>query len=225
MDQVDTILSLLKYRPLQRTLMPYEEQLLTELMKQLEFLYSNITAQQGTEDDRMLRSIAYLKSLVHQSRNTKSNTPANNNNTQTNNNTTSTRDVERFGIVTTDIKQGKIIYLLDGKPIKFKLLKTTTIYHKRWEDMYKELLDFYNTHGHIRITRGTKGFEELGHWTTEQRRKLKKGKMSQRQFEMLNELGFEWSRSHYFFRTHHKKPSETTNNSSEEGESLESDEQ
>ena len=95
------------------------------------------------------------------------------------------------GVITMEIVNNKIIYLLDGEQLKFKKLKETTIYHQRWQANFKALKDFYERHGHLKVTRSTEGRSELGNWITEQRRKLKRGKISQKQFEQLNELGKE----------------------------------
>ena len=97
--------------------------------------------------------------------------------------------VPKLGIITTEIQEGKIIYLMDGLPIKFQHLKDSTVYHHRWEDNFQLLKEFYREFGHTNVTRSTPGNGDLGNWVTEQRRKLKRGKISQRQFERLNEIG------------------------------------
>eukprot|EP00027_Filamoeba_sp_ATCC50430_P000272 CAMPEP_0168556258 /NCGR_PEP_ID=MMETSP0413-20121227/8781_1 /TAXON_ID=136452 /ORGANISM="Filamoeba nolandi, Strain NC-AS-23-1" /LENGTH=144 /DNA_ID=CAMNT_0008587181 /DNA_START=802 /DNA_END=1236 /DNA_ORIENTATION=+ len=103
---------------------------------------------------------------------------------------------------------GKKQYFLEGQPIQFKVLKNKPKngdFRIRWNRMYGALKKFKEHNGHMHITRSTLGYEELGNWIAEQRRKVKRGKITLEQFESLTELGFEWDRSHYFHRSFEKK--------------------
>mmetsp|Transcript_16334 Transcript_16334/g.22655 ORF Transcript_16334/g.22655 Transcript_16334/m.22655 type:complete len:234 (-) Transcript_16334:325-1026(-) len=65
-------------------------------------------------------------------------------------------------------------------------------FHKRWLNHYEKLKEFKRLHGHTNVTRFMKGHEKLGSWMAYQRRKLRKGKLTRHQFDMLNSLGVEW---------------------------------
>mmetsp|Transcript_25172 Transcript_25172/g.35264 ORF Transcript_25172/g.35264 Transcript_25172/m.35264 type:complete len:219 (-) Transcript_25172:748-1404(-) len=202
-NEIDAVLGLLKQGSLEDATTE-EFDLMSELKKQVMLLYINFTTNGENTDSQQLRRCAeYIEDMLNDcdmdtSKNVKN--PRHHQDSQVR--------VKQLGVVTTEFTEGKLIYLMDGEPIKFKKVKDTTVYHRRWEENFKELINFYKLHGHCRVTRSTEGYEELGNWVTEQRRKLKKGKVSQRQFEMLHGLGFEWDRSHYFFRTYHKKKPE-----------------
>mmetsp|Transcript_15386 Transcript_15386/g.21454 ORF Transcript_15386/g.21454 Transcript_15386/m.21454 type:complete len:239 (+) Transcript_15386:640-1356(+) len=89
-----------------------------------------------------------------------------------------------------------------SKPVyKFKpasTIATETAFERQWRDHFQQLSDFKNTYGHCNVSRTTKGFEQLGNWLADQRRKLRRGKMTELQYQMLSGLGVEWDRSYYF---------------------------
>lgn len=58
-----------------------------------------------------------------------------------------------------------------------------------WQNHYQELVNFKKKHGHCNVSKTTKGWGKLGNWLSDQRRKLRKGKMTQQQYQMMNELG------------------------------------
>lgn len=203
-NHVETILRLL-HSGIRTDISNEELSLLLDLHKQFQLFCTSFAANDNSSMDKIIgESASYLAYYINVCTKT-----TNNSQTTTIVNNTSTQHEQplpKLGVVATDIKNGKLVYLLDGEVLKFKKMKDTTVYHHRWEENYKLLREFYNQHGNCRVTRGSEGFEELGNWVMEQRRKLKNGKLSQRQFERLNELGFEWNRLHYFFRTYHGRP-------------------
>lgn len=71
-------------------------------------------------------------------------------------------------------------------------------FDRQWRRHFDELAEFKTNHGHCNVSRTTKGFENLGNWLADQRRKLRRGKMTKEQYDMLTQLGVEWDRSHYF---------------------------
>jgi len=79
---------------------------------------------------------------------------------------------------------------------------------KQWLDHYDQLKEFKKQHGHVNVTRTTKGYQHLGSWIATQRRKLRRGKLTEDQFEILSDLGLEWDRSHYFKAAVYRDPAE-----------------
>lgn len=87
-------------------------------------------------------------------------------------------------------------------PIKFKVLKNKPkngAFQKVWDENYDKLIDFMDQNEHTNVTRST---PELGNWVAEQRRKFRRGKITESQFIRLNNIGFEWDRSYYFHNTY-----------------------
>lgn len=64
---------------------------------------------------------------------------------------------------------------------------------KSWEARYAELLEFRATHGHCDVAVRNPENPSLGVWVVNQRSNMKRGKLTLRQVEMLNEAGFEWN--------------------------------
>lgn len=98
-------------------------------------------------------------------------------------------------------------YSGDERKIQFKVLKNKPKngkFQASWNKRFEQLKKYIAIKGTIYITRATPGYEQLGTWVFEQRRKLVRGKITKEQFEKLNEIGFIWDRSSYFYRT--KKP-------------------
>ena len=62
-------------------------------------------------------------------------------------------------------------------------------FDRQWRRHFDELSDFKARHGHCNVSRTTKGFENLGNWLADQRRKLRRGKMTKEQYDMLTQLG------------------------------------
>jgi len=69
---------------------------------------------------------------------------------------------------------------------------------KKWRERYDLLVEFKQKFGHANVTRVTKGYELLGFWVADQRRKCRAGKLTEEQFRLLNDIGMEWDRSYYF---------------------------
>ena len=123
-------------------------------------------------------------------------------------------------------RKGQKHYKLDGEDIKFKVLKNRPkngAFKLQWADHFGQLQQYFIKFGHTNVTRSTTGFEELGNWVAEQRRKLKKGRITMEQFEALNTLNFEWDRSYYFYNTFHKRKEPNNNNNSENNNNNQSE--
>ena len=60
---------------------------------------------------------------------------------------------------------------------------------QRWNTRYKQLVQFNEEHGHIKVP----WKHPLGIWVDRQRTKYKKGKLSSEQIESMNGIGFEWT--------------------------------
>mmetsp|Transcript_7590 Transcript_7590/g.10473 ORF Transcript_7590/g.10473 Transcript_7590/m.10473 type:complete len:201 (-) Transcript_7590:170-772(-) len=87
-------------------------------------------------------------------------------------------------------------YFLEGTPIQFKVLKNRPKngdFQRRWNKNFQSLQKYKEIHGHLHVTRSTSGYQDLGNWVSDQRRKLKKGKLTLKQFELLTTLGLEWN--------------------------------
>mmetsp|Transcript_14633 Transcript_14633/g.20376 ORF Transcript_14633/g.20376 Transcript_14633/m.20376 type:complete len:382 (-) Transcript_14633:81-1226(-) len=113
------------------------------------------------------------------------------------------------GVVIEKDDNGNVVYKVDNKPIRFKVIKNRPkngAFSNAWEWHYQKLVTFKSLYGHTNVTRSVEGYEDIGTWVAEQRRKIKKGRITWDQFEKLNIIGFEWDRSHYFYNTLHKKP-------------------
>mmetsp|Transcript_27590 Transcript_27590/g.38910 ORF Transcript_27590/g.38910 Transcript_27590/m.38910 type:complete len:205 (-) Transcript_27590:32-646(-) len=190
-DQVKRTLRLLQSNP--KMFSVEDAQLLIDLTTQFILFCSNfqVGGSYTGEGSKLMNSLVYLKTLVHSS------TFKNEGGTTLSNEYI---NQNMDGLVV----EGKKCYLLDGKPLHFKVSKNKPKngdFQKRWNQSYQALSQFKDFYGHSQVTRSTPGFQELGNWVAEQRRKLKKGKITLKQFEALNDLGFEWDRSHYFHQT------------------------
>lgn len=58
-----------------------------------------------------------------------------------------------------------------------------------WMKHYTRLREYHKLYGNTNVTRTKPEWKTLGNWVAEQRRKMKNGKLSQHQLELLNELG------------------------------------
>ena len=63
---------------------------------------------------------------------------------------------------------------------------------EEWMDMYRELQQFHQEHGHTRLTSTTPGFIRLFAWAQRQRRRHKKGLLAEDRVRLLEALGFPW---------------------------------
>mmetsp|Transcript_10317 Transcript_10317/g.14152 ORF Transcript_10317/g.14152 Transcript_10317/m.14152 type:complete len:209 (-) Transcript_10317:501-1127(-) len=81
-----------------------------------------------------------------------------------------------------------------------------TVFDKHWKDHFNELQEFKKSFGHCNVSRTTKGYDQLGNWLSDQRKKLRRGKLTREQYEMLTELGVEWDRSSQFTSNHFRHP-------------------
>mmetsp|Transcript_1163 Transcript_1163/g.1594 ORF Transcript_1163/g.1594 Transcript_1163/m.1594 type:complete len:210 (-) Transcript_1163:71-700(-) len=77
----------------------------------------------------------------------------------------------------------------------FKVPTKETVFDKHWKEHFKELEKFKSLFGHCNVSRTTKGYDQLGNWLSDQRRKLRKGKLTRQQYDMLTTLGVEWERT------------------------------
>mmetsp|Transcript_21700 Transcript_21700/g.30362 ORF Transcript_21700/g.30362 Transcript_21700/m.30362 type:complete len:202 (+) Transcript_21700:498-1103(+) len=173
-------------------------QLLQQLRAQFSLYCSNLQADGDTSEFvlKLSNSLPYLsKRIASYYRDSN-----NNNNNETSDNG-----------ITCAIEHGTLAYFLDGKRIKFKVPKNKPKngdFKIRWNRSFEDLKKYYAKYRSTRVTRTTPGYKDLGNWVAEQRRKLKKGKVTLEQFQALNEIGFEWDRSSYFFNTYKQKKEE-----------------
>mmetsp|Transcript_13843 Transcript_13843/g.19218 ORF Transcript_13843/g.19218 Transcript_13843/m.19218 type:complete len:202 (+) Transcript_13843:688-1293(+) len=190
-DQISKAMRLVKST--HQMLSTDDKQLLKDLTNQFQHFFQNFQcANEPTTNNHEImlsNSLAYLTNLRDDGgRNQQNNTV---------NNTIEVKFVD-----------GKKQYFLEGQPIQFKVFKNKQKngdFRERWNRKYDEVKKYKKNNGHMDITRSTPGYEELGNWIAEQRRKVKRGKITLEQFESLTELGFEWDRSHYFHRSFQKK--------------------
>ena len=66
---------------------------------------------------------------------------------------------------------------------------TETVFDRHWKEHLKELEDFKKLFGHCNVSRTTKGYDQLGNWLSDQRRKLRRGKLTREQYTRLTEIG------------------------------------
>lgn len=62
-------------------------------------------------------------------------------------------------------------------------------FEKYWKEHFNQLREYKTQFGHCNVSRTTAGFAQLGNWLTDQRRKLRGGKLTREQYEMMTELG------------------------------------
>jgi hypothetical protein len=94
------------------------------------------------------------------------------------------------GIMKDDRKQ-----LLDDLGFVWKIDNydtDTSLRARQWEDMYKKMRDFKETHGHCKIPVHYKDDPRLGKWVRNQRAFEKSGELDETRFERLDVLGFVW---------------------------------
>mmetsp|Transcript_14311 Transcript_14311/g.19953 ORF Transcript_14311/g.19953 Transcript_14311/m.19953 type:complete len:372 (+) Transcript_14311:145-1260(+) len=72
------------------------------------------------------------------------------------------------------------------------------LYDELWMKHFNQLKEFKAQFGHCNVTRTKAEWKSLGNWVAEQRRKMRQGKLTQQQYDMLSVLGFEWDRSYFF---------------------------
>mmetsp|Transcript_17626 Transcript_17626/g.24480 ORF Transcript_17626/g.24480 Transcript_17626/m.24480 type:complete len:430 (+) Transcript_17626:157-1446(+) len=97
--------------------------------------------------------------------------------------------------------------------LKFKSKKERPkngAFEMQWMEHFTTLKYFYEQFGHTNVTRSTPGYKNLGNWVAEQRRKMRRGKLTKEQYELMNSIAFEWDRSYFF------KPSVFTNSDEEQ---------
>jgi len=63
----------------------------------------------------------------------------------------------------------------------------------RWEDNYKALVHFKDTHGHCNVPYRFEQNRNLGCWVQRQRSLYRRGKLSKERHERLNEVGVTWA--------------------------------
>lgn len=69
-----------------------------------------------------------------------------------------------------------------------------TLFDKNWKSHFDELVKFKQVHSHCNASRTMKGYEQLGNWLADQRRKYRKGKLTEEQYRMLTDLGMVFRR-------------------------------
>mmetsp|Transcript_3526 Transcript_3526/g.4856 ORF Transcript_3526/g.4856 Transcript_3526/m.4856 type:complete len:569 (-) Transcript_3526:87-1793(-) len=85
--------------------------------------------------------------------------------------------------------------------VRDKIPPNRRFFDEQWMQHFQELKEFHAKYGHTNVTRTADEYRGLGNWVAEQRRKLRKGRLSKEQFELLNTIDFEWDRSYYFKAT------------------------
>ena len=182
MNQVDKTLYFLKHNP--TTYTSQDSQLMEDFTSQYFLFCENFqyglanTNTPRKEDILLSKSLAYLKNLIAT------------NCTNEQNDLTDNEPSNAF--VVASMEDAKKCYLMKGEPIRFKVFKNKPKngdFRVRWNRNYVQLKEFKERYGHMQVTRSTSGYSELGNWVAEQRRKLKRGKITQSQFETLSELG------------------------------------
>lgn len=73
---------------------------------------------------------------------------------------------------------------------------------KQWLAMFTQLNDFRKIQSHCNVPPKQKPFKPLGKWVITQRYLRKKGKLSQKRIDLLDSIGFEWSRINKRKTTH-----------------------
>ncbi len=68
--------------------------------------------------------------------------------------------------------------------------KRGVIHDDQWDEMYSQLVAFYETNGHLIVTAKK---NTLGTWICRQRAHRRRGKLSQDRIDRLNKLPFSWS--------------------------------
>ena len=63
---------------------------------------------------------------------------------------------------------------------------------RRWEEMYAELADYRNIHGHCRISTLSEDYRSLGNWVHTQRTLRKQGQLELERIARLDPLDFTW---------------------------------
>lgn len=67
-----------------------------------------------------------------------------------------------------------------------------TMFDKHWKDHFNEVVQFKQTYGHSNVARTTPGYDQLGSWLADQRKKLRRGKLTREQYDMLTSIGVNW---------------------------------
>jgi len=75
---------------------------------------------------------------------------------------------------------------------------------RTWDSHFAELLSFKERHGHCDVPVHDPQNHSLGTWVTNQRTKMKRGKLSEEQVRLLSEAGFKWQIR--LRRTHEPSP-------------------
>mmetsp|Transcript_27484 Transcript_27484/g.38764 ORF Transcript_27484/g.38764 Transcript_27484/m.38764 type:complete len:258 (-) Transcript_27484:13-786(-) len=90
----------------------------------------------------------------------------------------------------------------DPSTLAFKTPKSQSkeggAFERQWNARFEELKQFKEKFGHVNVTRVTRGYENLGVWLADQRKRFRAGKMTRQRFDLLTDLGVEWDRSYYF---------------------------
>ncbi len=75
--------------------------------------------------------------------------------------------------------------------------RTHAANERAWQEQYADARQFFRQHGDLKIPGGyrTAAGKSLGVWVLRQRKAKNGGKLSQRQIELLSEIGMVWERS------------------------------
>lgn len=71
--------------------------------------------------------------------------------------------------------------------------------NKAWYTAYEDVVEYWKIHGHLNMSKDTKGKSgiKLGAWLILQRRKKKLGELTEEQVKLLEDMGFEWEVSRW----------------------------
>lgn len=87
-----------------------------------------------------------------------------------------------------------------------------------WMHRYRELIEYRDQNGHCNVPQQYKLNKALGPWVDKQRQKFKKGLMSEKHQDLLNNIGFEWVRAKTPNRDYSKPKRQTDQEQNIEGD-------
>ena len=64
----------------------------------------------------------------------------------------------------------------------------------RWRTRFDQLVEYGKIHGHLDVPARDNEFPRLGRWVSQQRQLRKNGQLQEKRIQILNEIGFSWTR-------------------------------
>ena len=118
----------------------------------------------------------------------------------------------------TNYKKGKL------SPEQIKLLEeidfSWNTYKDRWDEKFKELVQYKQVNGNCNVSSKGKINAQLGNWVSNQRAAYKKGKLSSKQIESMNGIGFKWVSDRGYKPSRERLDAAETKNSASGGEEV-----